>query len=93
MYGDATIAELMELRKNSGVGSNEGITMIALSYESMMMQDIGKITMVSRAGITTLVDRLEYKGFVSRGSHPKDRRVNVVSLTQAGADELVKVGL
>jgi len=36
------------------------------------------------AGITRLLDRLEAKGFVTRGDHPEDRRAKVIELTPAG---------
>lgn len=55
------------------------------------MGDVGKVFGVTLPAVTHLVDRLEQKGFVVRGDHPVDRRVNVLETTAAGqtlADEL-----
>lgn len=38
--------------------------------------------------MTTLVDRMEAKGWVQRLGHPRDRRQKLVSLTEAGASKL-----
>ncbi len=40
--------------------------------------------MLSSAGITSRLDRLERRGYVKRTRHPKDRRGVLVELTEAG---------
>jgi len=50
--------------------------------------DLGKRLVVSRAGITSILDRLEKKGLVVRKRVPGNRRVNHVELTSKG-DKLV----
>jgi DNA-binding MarR family transcriptional regulator len=55
------------------------------------MGDVGKVFGVTLPAVTHLVDRLEKKGFVTRGDHPVDRRVYVLEPTSTGqslADEL-----
>lgn len=46
----------------------------------MTMTELGAWIPLSRAAVTTLVDRLERSGYVSRGSDPGDRRRTVVSV-------------
>jgi DNA-binding MarR family transcriptional regulator len=40
--------------------------------------------MLSSAGITTRLDRLEKRGYVKRSRHPNDRRGVLVTLTESG---------
>jgi len=44
--------------------------------------------MLSSAGITSRLDRLERRGYVKRTRHPSDRRGVLVSLTDAGRQVL-----
>lgn len=44
--------------------------------------------MLSSAGITSRLDRLERRGYVKRTRHPEDRRGVLVELTEAGEDVL-----
>ncbi len=44
--------------------------------------------MLSSAGITSRLDRLEHRGYVKRTRHPSDRRGVLVSLTDAGRQVL-----
>jgi DNA-binding MarR family transcriptional regulator len=36
------------------------------------------------SNVTGLVDRLEQRGLIERGSNPKDRRVKLIALTKTG---------
>lgn len=45
-------------------------------------------TGLSSAATTTLIDRLEQRGFVERVNDPADRRRVLVRLTRAGADSI-----
>lgn len=56
------------------VAGDEGISLSGLS-ERMS---------VSKANITTLIDRMEAVGFVLRTSHNKDRRSTLVAATEKG---------
>ena len=47
-------------------------------------------TGLSSAATTTLIDRLEGRGFVERVGDPADRRRVVVRLTRAGADRITR---
>ena len=50
----------------------------------MRMSEIADAVLLSRSGLTRLVDRLEAKQLVRRGRHPDDRRSVVIELTEAG---------
>jgi DNA-binding MarR family transcriptional regulator len=39
---------------------------------------------LDRSNVTSIVDRLESGGFVTREAHPEDRRVKLLTLTPAG---------
>ena len=50
------------------------------------MGEVAKAFGVTLPAITHIVDRLEEKGFVTRGAAPGDRRVYALSLTATGRD-------
>lgn len=50
------------------------------------MGDVAKTFAVTLPAVTHIVDRLEQKGFVTRGTDPADRRVYRLELTPAGRD-------
>ena len=55
--------------------------------EPLPQVEIGRLMLSSRANVTKLVDLLEARGFVRR-LPTDDRRVNLVALTDAGAEFL-----
>jgi MarR family 2-MHQ and catechol resistance regulon transcriptional repressor len=55
--------------------------------EPLPQQEIAKRLLMSRANVTGLIDKLESTGFVERCS-TRDRRVNLIQLTQHGFDFL-----
>jgi DNA-binding MarR family transcriptional regulator len=48
------------------------------------MGDVAKAFAVTLPAVTHIVDRLEQKGFATRGDVPGDRRVTALDLTPAG---------
>ena len=52
---------------------------------------ISDMMLVNRANITSLVDRMEKAGIVTRDAHSKDRRFNIVKLTPKGKNLFEKV--
>ncbi len=50
----------------------------------MPVNMIGKKVFLTSGSITSAVDRLELKGFVTRMDSPEDRRVKIVNLTETG---------
>ncbi len=54
----------------------------------MQHQALAESLLLSRSGVTRLVDRMAEAGLVSRESSPEDRRVSYVVMTQPGRDAL-----
>ena len=52
---------------------------------------ISEMMLVNRANITSLIDRMEKAGLVIRTTAPKDRRSNIIQLTDYGSKLLAKV--
>jgi DNA-binding MarR family transcriptional regulator len=52
----------------------------------LTMRDLGRAVVISKSGLTGLVDRMQRSGLVERIADPDDRRVVRVALTAAGAD-------
>jgi DNA-binding MarR family transcriptional regulator len=50
------------------------------------MGELAEVLVCDASNATWLVDRLEERGLVARGQHPRDRRVKTVVLTPAGVD-------
>ena len=71
---------LMMLLKHQG-GAAGALNQAQLSH--MML--------VNRANITSLVDRMEKAGLVSRTSAPCDRRYNMIKLTARGEELLARI--
>ncbi|MEA2063376.1 MAG: MarR family transcriptional regulator [Gemmatimonadota bacterium] len=68
--------------------------LVLLKYHSVdgriNQTSLGKMLLVNRSNITGLVDRMEKAGLVRRISDPQDRRVNYVTMTDAGGRVLEK---
>ncbi len=52
--------------------------------QGLLMGEIGRRLVVTKANVTGLIDRLEREGLAARGTHT-DRRAIVVRLTRAGS--------
>jgi DNA-binding MarR family transcriptional regulator len=61
-----------------------GALLLAGSKQTLSPTQLFKGLMLSSAGITSRLDRLERRGFVKRARHPTDRRGVLVELTAAG---------
>jgi len=61
-----------------------GALLLAGSGQQLSPTQLFQGLMLSSAGITSRVDRLERRGYVKRTRHPSDRRGVLVSLTDAG---------
>lgn len=62
--------------------------LMTLAYQSedghLSQTEIGRMLLVNRANVTGLVDRMERAGWVARGAHTSDRRINLVGITAEG---------
>ncbi|MHB8896002.1 MAG: MarR family winged helix-turn-helix transcriptional regulator [Candidatus Geothermincolia bacterium] len=67
-----------------------GILMLLDDTGDLSMTEISNAFDVDNSAITGMVDRLEKAGYISRNRHPSDRRVNLISITEAGREEIVK---
>ena len=61
-----------------------GALLLAGSGQRLSPTQLFKGLMLSSAGITSRLDRLERRGYVKRARHPRDRRGVLVELTDAG---------
>ena len=50
----------------------------------LRMQELARSVLLSKSGVTRLVDRMETAGLVERGSCPSDRRVTYATITKRG---------
>ena len=97
---DAAVAALRELilageRYRLAVAHHLGVTVSesqALSYllarGPMGQTDLGNALHFTTGSTTSLVDRLERRGFVERVSDPQDRRRNTVLLSEQGHEDI-----
>ena len=67
-----------------------GALLLAGSSQQLSPTQLFKGLMLSSAGITSRLDRLEARGYVKRARHPTDRRGVLVELTDAGRKVLEK---
>lgn len=65
-----------------------GALLLAGSDQKLSPTQLFQGLMLSSAGITSRLDRLENRGYVKRSRHPSDRRGVLVSLTDAGRKAL-----
>jgi DNA-binding MarR family transcriptional regulator len=57
----------------------------------LRMSELARSAMLSRSGLTRLVDRLEKEGLIVRRSCPQDRRGQHAELTPKGVETLRKI--
>jgi DNA-binding MarR family transcriptional regulator len=71
----------------AGMSFEEYDVLVTLEYAEghrLRMSDLADRALLSRSGMTRLVDRLERRGWVARIPCPKDRRASHCQLTEAG---------
>lgn len=56
--------------------------------QRLRFRQLGDVSLLTRSGMTRLVDRIEAAGYVRREPSPEDRRGVYVVITQAGIDKL-----
>ena len=57
---------------------------LLLHQDAMPMSAIGGKVLLTNASMTTVIDRLDGRGFVTRKNDPNDRRIRIVELTKRG---------
>jgi MarR family 2-MHQ and catechol resistance regulon transcriptional repressor len=81
------------LERAAGISLDEFDVLVDLQAADegrLRMKDIGEHLLVSKTGVTRLVDRLEERGVVERAPCPTDRRVVWARITSAGRDLLAQ---
>jgi DNA-binding MarR family transcriptional regulator len=78
------------LRAGHGLGTSEFgvLAVLSGSERGVRMTDLASATMLSRAGLTHLVTRLERDRLAERAADPADRRSLLVRLTAEGTARL-----
>ena len=89
----ARVSEVLarELRESEGLPLSWYDVMVQLSEaddHELRMQELADAVLLSKSGLTRLVDRMEEAGLVRRRRCPDDRRGTLAQLTEAGYERL-----
>ncbi len=90
-YRNMTAAIDGRLEREHGLALSSYEVLLLLSKapdDSLRMGELAELLMLSRSGLTRLVDRLAARGFVERHTCPNDRRGTYARLTDAGVEKL-----
>jgi DNA-binding MarR family transcriptional regulator len=82
-----------ELQRTHDIALAEFDVLLQLSdapERRMRMADLAEAVLLTRSGVSRLVDRLEARGLVARSRCPSDARGLNASLTDAGAERLAE---
>lgn len=60
--------------------------LLAVSPDGLSQKRLAELLFVTKGNITGLVKRLEERGLIERQDDPEDRRKNIVTLTDEGAE-------
>lgn len=93
----ATILRMLdaELAAEHGLTARDYEVLLYLAQESdrrLPMSALAERTMLTRSGITRLVDGLVAAGLIERASCPNDARVSYAQLTDIGYEKLRQAG-
>jgi len=97
LQSHATIVRLLdaELISEHGITTRDYEVLLYLAQapdRKLPMSALAESTMLTRSGITRLVDGLVAGGFIERVSCPNDARVSYAQLTDGGLDKLRDAG-
>jgi len=89
LHAHATIVRRLEAElqgeRDLGLGEFEALLQLSLAdLGRLRMSDLADRLVLSRSGVTRLVDRLEAAGYVARATCPSDARGAFAKLTDAG---------
>jgi DNA-binding MarR family transcriptional regulator len=76
------------------VSPNEYDVLYTLSKADggLRLCDINRRVLITQAGMSKLINRLEDRGFVERSTNPTDKRAALIVLTRRGTDAQKRVG-
>jgi DNA-binding MarR family transcriptional regulator len=89
-YRNMTAAIDGRLEREHGLALSSYEVLLLLSGapdNSLRMGNLAELLLLSRSGLTRLVDRLVARGFVERHTCPDDRRGTYARLTDAGVEK------
>ncbi len=95
LQAQAAVVERLEgtLEREAGISLAWFEVLLHLSGDPegrLRMADLARSLIVSKSGVTRLVDRMEEAGMVRRGSCAEDRRVTYTVITAAGRAALAR---
>ncbi|KQU95909.1 MarR family transcriptional regulator [Devosia sp. Root105] len=65
---------------------------LSTAKTGLRMSELGKDVLISQAGLSRSVSRLEARGLIDRQADPEDARASILSLSKAGAHLQKRVG-
>jgi DNA-binding MarR family transcriptional regulator len=95
LYAQSTVMPKLdaELRETSGITLAEFDALLQLGFapeQQLRMSELADRVLLSRSGVTRLVDRLEREGFVRREASAPDGRGAYAVLAPLGAERLAE---
>ncbi len=72
-------------------GSFNVLMILRSAEEPLPPYIIGERVMVTRSAITAILTTLERRGFITRETHPKDRRMFLIEITQVGRNHVQRM--
>lgn len=78
-----------ELKRERGLSLTwwEVLLFLTRAPQGLRMTELADSVLLSKSGLTRLVDRMEEAGFIERGVCPSDRRGTIVLITPRGREE------
>jgi len=65
------------------------IVMFLSAHDNVNQDTISKTFMIDKGMVAKTLNKLEQKGYIMRRQNPDNKRENIISLTQQGADILI----
>jgi len=87
----SALTRIFFARTSTGLSRAEVGLLAALSSRPYRITELAALEGISQPGVTQLVNRLERRGWVERGTDPQDGRVVVVAITDEGREALERV--
>lgn len=83
--------KLMKEHKNLDINHAQGKILFVISrYKELSINDLCKELSLSKSTLTSMLDRLEDKGYILKRSSKKDKRITLISNTKK-ADESIDI--
>ncbi|EHQ88549.1 MarR family winged helix-turn-helix transcriptional regulator [Desulfosporosinus youngiae] len=91
-YEKVFIGFRQESKCDSSLKKNhKKILNILYLHDKLTITEISKLSDIEKGSLTTLIDLLEEKGYITRLTDPADRRKSLISLSDNGKKEMERV--